>query len=142
MKFLNTIYMAALVLSLVMLVQHTEAARPRKRQQRGYRSGVLDPKKMMNKTFTSMDARKGSIETLDYLPAIEFYDNTFWTFENRKEMESKYYKPEDLKAFDHYLKNMTETSREMHDFYIADPDTGKYLFPNQSYLILFGAKDD
>ena len=40
------------------------------------------------------------------------------------------------------MKNMTELSREMHDFYIIDPDTMNYQFPNQSWVMLFGKKDD
>ena len=38
--------------------------------------------------------------------------------------------------------NVTELSREMYDFYIIDPDNGKYIMPNQSFVILFGVKDD
>jgi hypothetical protein len=40
------------------------------------------------------------------------------------------------------LLNVTEITREHYDFYVVDPDTGDYLFKNQSYLILFGLKDD
>jgi len=38
--------------------------------------------------------------------------------------------------------NITEMSREMYDFYLIDPDNGQYIMPNQSYVILFGIKDD
>ena len=95
-----------------------------------------------NRTFTAQDARRGSIEKFEDLPPIEWYENTLWTYENRQDQEKKLYKKEDLEAFDHYMKNMTELSREMHDFYIIDPDTMNYQFPNQSWVMLFGKKDD
>lgn len=118
--------------------------RSRKRKTRGYRAGFLDAHKMLaeNRTFSAIDARRGSIETDDVLPEIEWYVNTLWTFENRDLLEKQFYKREDLDAFDSALKNVTETSREMHDFYISDPETWKYQKPNSSYLILFGKKDD
>ena len=95
-----------------------------------------------NKTFTAQDARRGSIEKFEDLPPIEWYENTLWTFENRREIEREVYKKEDLEAFDHYMNNVTELSREMHDFYIVDPDDGTYQFPNTSYVIIMGPKDD
>jgi starvation-inducible outer membrane lipoprotein len=118
--------------------------RERKRKTRGYRAGFLDPVEMFekNQTFSAMDARSGSLEKLDYLPPIEMYDNTLWVFEKRREHERKVYKRDDLDAWDHYLVNITEFSREMHDIYIVDPDNGSYLFPNQSYVLLFGAKNE
>jgi hypothetical protein len=40
------------------------------------------------------------------------------------------------------FENVTELSREMYDFYVIDPDNGRYIMPNQSYVILMGVKDD
>ena len=140
---LKTIF--TIFISLCFFTEKTDAeVRSRKRKTRGYRAGILDPIKMLesNRTFTAMDARRGSIETDDVLPEIEWYVNTLWTFENRDLIEKKFYKREDLDTYDHFLKNLTELSREMHDFYISDPDTWKYQKPESSYLILFGRKDD
>jgi hypothetical protein len=95
-----------------------------------------------NKTFTAMDARKGSVEDGGELPAIENYANTLWVFENRRKIEKEHYKLEDLEAYDHYFSNLTELSREMYDFYIADPDSGEVYPNNLSYVIIFGTKDD
>ena len=63
--------------------------RSRKRKTRGYRAGFLDAHKMLkeNRTFSAIDARRGSIETDDVLPEIEWYVNTLWTFENRDLLE-------------------------------------------------------
>jgi len=118
--------------------------RSRKRKTRGYRAGFLDPLEVYksNKSFTAQDARRGSIEKSEDLPAIEWYENTLWVFEHRKEIERKTYKRQDLDGWDHFFENITEFSREMHDFYVADPDDGSYLFPDQSYVLIFGAKDD
>jgi len=54
----------------------------------------------------------------------------------------KLYKVDDCGVWDDFYKNITEMTREHYDFYVVDPDSGEYIFKNQSYLIIFGLKDD
>ena len=145
MKGLYTLICVTVLMLAVQAVWiEDEQCRDRYQKRRGYKAGFLDPEMMLasGKAFTAHDARRGSIEKMEDLPEIEWYENTRWTAEKRDKFERKMYKTEDLMAWDQVFSNVTELSREMYDFYIIDPDNGKYIMPNQSYVILFGIKDD
>jgi len=85
---------------------------------------------------------RGSIEKWEDLPEIEFYENTNWVYKERTKNDRIWYKSDDLDIWDDTFANVTETSREMHDFYISDPINGDYQMPNQSWVIIMGEKDD
>lgn len=134
MNCLKTLLWVTMVVGMAMYTEKVGAKEPRTRQKktRGYRAGWLNPVEMYEskKLFTAQDARRGSIEKFEDLPPIEWYENTLWTYENRKDIEKQVYKLDDLRAWDHYFANITELSREMHDFYIIDPNDGRYQIKN------------
>jgi len=150
MKGLYTILCALLVVMMALTSSvsskwiEDEQCRDRYKKRRGYRAGFLDPDMMLasGKVFSAQDARRGTIEKEEDLPEIEWYENTAWTYDHRTKYERKVYKNEDLMAWDGYFSNITEMSREMYDFYVIDPDNGRYIMPNQSFIVLMGLKDD
>lgn len=102
------------------------------KKRRGYRSGFADPMELLhsNKTWTADDLSRGSIESRDDLPEIEYYVPTSFTYHQRQKAELKAYKVEDCEQWDHFYKNITEMTREHYDFYVVDPETGNYQFKN------------
>jgi len=95
-----------------------------------------------NKTWTAADMIWKDMDSFSDLPPIEFYPMTEYTYQARKKIEVKFYKFDDLQNWDGHFDNVTEISREHYDIYMVNPDTNNYVLKNQSYLILFGIKDD
>ena len=146
MKLLLSIFvlLTALMSSVNGHWDEIKQCRTVEKKRRGYRAGFVDPAEMIQhgKAMTADDLHRSTIETRDDLPAFEHYILTNFGYHQRKRQEKKAYLVDDAAQWDNYYKNVTEISREHYDFYIADPDTGKYQFKNQSYLMIFGLKDD
>lgn len=145
MKHTNT---AFLILSLLLVVVQSIwieewDCRIREKKRRGYRAGFLDIEQMYHSgaQFHAGIGNRGTIEKWEDLPAIEFYENTYWVHRARNVEDRKHYKSDDLEAWDEAFKNVTELSQEMHDFYIMDHHN-RYMMTNQSFVIIIGNKDD
>lgn len=91
--------------------------------------------------FSATMGNRGTIEKWEDLPPIEYYENTFWVYKARANQDQKLYKSDDLSVWDDEFKNVTETSLEMHEFYLMDQNKD-YKVKNQSYVIIIGNKDD